>query len=309
MINVQEKIPLAPITSFRIGGSAKFYVEASTVEELREAILFAKEKKIDFYVLAGATNILVSDDGFDGLLIRMKMNTITVSNETICAEAGTPLIKIINMASEAGLSGMEKMAGIPGSIGGAIRGNAGAFGTEIVSCVKNVLAFDTEKMEVVSFENEQCDFSYRASIFKKNKNLIVISAYLELKSGKVEEIKKLVTDTIMMRASKGLHGVKSAGSFFMNPVTQNEKLLTDFEKEMGMAARNKTLPAGWVIEQAGLIGKKMGGAEVSPLHANYIVNTGEASAKDVIMLVSYIKQQVRDQFGIQLVEEVNYVGF
>ncbi|NTW27319.1 MAG: UDP-N-acetylmuramate dehydrogenase [Candidatus Moranbacteria bacterium] len=309
MIDIQENISLAPFTSFRIGGNAKFYVEIKTIEELKEALSFAKEKKLDFYVLAGGTNLLVSDNGFEGLIIRMKMNEISVEGGNIAVEAGAPLIKVINMAAEQGLTGMEKMAGVPGTLGGAIRGNAGAFGTEIKSVVKTVNAFDTEKMQLTSFNLEDCDFAYRTSIFKINKNLIVVSAVLALQQGDAQEIQKLTKDTIMKRAGNGLHGLKSAGSYFMNPTTEDEKMLTDFEKEKGVPARNKTLPAGWVIEQAGLLGKKIGGAQVSELHANYIINAGEASASDVIMLVSYIKQQVRDQFGIQLAEEVNYLGF
>lgn len=310
MIDIKENISLAPLTSFRIGGDANFYVEVATAEELKEALVFAKEKGLEFYILGSGTNLLVSDDGFGGIIIRMKMNSVIVDGEALEAQAGAALIKAINTAAQFGLSGIEKMAGIPGTVGGAVRGNAGAFGSEIKACVKSVQAFDVVKNELVIFKSDECNFAYRTSIFKENKNLIVLSVTLDLKKGDVEEVQKLTKDTIMTRASKGLHGVKSAGSYFMNPVVENEKLCADFEKEKGVAARNKTLPAGWVIEQAGLLGKKMGGAAISELHANYIVNdTGEASAKDVIMLVSYIKQQVRDQFGIQLKEEVNYLGF
>jgi UDP-N-acetylmuramate dehydrogenase len=309
MIDIKEDISLAPLTSFRIGGNAKYYIEVVSLEELKEALVFAEEKKLDFYMLGGGTNLLVSDKGFDGVIIRIKMNKITISDNVLEAEAGVPLIKAINTAAENGLSGMEKMAGIPGTVGGGARGNVGAFGTEMKSCIKTVKAFDVEKKELVSFENENCNFTYRSSIFKENKSLVVVSVVINLNKGDVSEIKKLTMDTIMMRASKGLHGVKSAGSFFMNPVTDNAKLLSDFEKEKGMVARNNTLPAGWVIEQAGLMGKEIGGAQISELHANYLINAGEASSDDVIMLESYVKQQVRDQFGIQLQEEVNYLGF
>ncbi|HBI34064.1 MAG TPA: UDP-N-acetylenolpyruvoylglucosamine reductase [Candidatus Moranbacteria bacterium] len=309
MINIQENILLAPLTSFRIGGNAKYYVEVFSVEELKEALVFAKDKKIDFYILGGGTNLLVSDNGFAGLIIKIKMNEISANDDMIDVQAGVPLIKLINTASQQGLSGLEKLAGIPGTVGGAVRGNAGAFSSEIKSCVKNVTAFDTEKMELKTFENEQCNFAYRTSIFKENKNLIVISTTLILQKGEISEIQKLVTDTIMTRSARGLNGVKSAGSYFMNPVVENEKLCQEFEKEKGVPVRNKTLPAGWVIEQAGLLGKQIGGAEVSEKHANYIINAGEATASDVIMLVSFVKQQVRDQFGIQLTEEVNYLGF
>lgn len=309
MISIQEKIPLAPLTSFRVGGDASFYVEVTSAQELKEALDFAKEKNLKYYLLGGGTNLLVSDKGFDGLVIRMKMNTVCLSDNMIEADAGVPLIKVINMAAQAGLGGMELMAGIPGSMGGAVRGNAGAYGTEICQLVKKVKAFDVEKNETIEFENDSCDFSYRFSIFKKNSNLIALSISLELTPADPKEIQEKTNATIMKRASMGLGGYKSAGSFFMNPTVENQKLKEEFEKEKGEAARNDKLPAGWVIEQAGLRGKKIGGAAVCDKHSNYIINAENATAEEVMILVSYIKQQVRDQFGIQLQEEVNYVGF
>lgn len=309
MINIQENVSLAPMTSFRVGGNAKRYCEVKTVEELQAAVQFCKENELNFYILGGGTNLLVSDKGFDGLIIRMKMNEIRIDGTLMEAEAGAPLIKAINCAATSGLAGLESLAGIPGTIGGAVRGNAGAYSSEICSAVKTVKAYDCEKNCEVVFENSSCDFSYRSSIFKKNKNLIVLSTVLELEKGNVDEIQEKTKSTIVKRASMGLHGVKSAGSYFMNPVVESEKLKQEFAKEKGVPARGDKLPAGWVIEQAGLRGKKIGGAAVSELHANYIVNDDNATSDDVMMLVSFVKQQVRDQLGIQLQEEVNYLGF
>jgi len=152
-------------------------------------------------------------------------------------------------------------------------------------------------------------FVYRSSIFKKNPNLIVISASLDLTVSNKEACQAKVKEIVLSRTSKGLQGAKSAGSYFMNPKIADEKLLQEFEREKGVPARNGVVPAGWIIEMAGLRGKTIGGAQVSEAHTNYLINTGEATAENVIMLVSFIKQQVRDQFGVQLVEEVNYLGF
>jgi UDP-N-acetylmuramate dehydrogenase len=205
---------------------------------------------------------------------------------------------------------MESLAGVPGTFGGAVRGNAGAFGTETGKFVFSVTVFDTDSLEIKEIKKKDCDFSYRSSYFKKNKNLIVLAAKLELALTSKEECQLKVKETITGRTHKGLQGVRSAGSFFMNPkVDNNPTLLEEFAKDKGMAARNNVLPAGWVIDRAGLRGKKIGGAAVSEEHANYLINLGDAKAEDVIMLVSYVKQQVRDQLGIQLQEEVNYVGF
>ena len=309
MITIQENVPLAPLTSFRVGGSALFYCEIKSLEELKEALEYAKKKNLGFYVLGGGSNLLVSDKGFNGLIIRMKNAGIRINNNILEVEAGVPLIKVINTAAAAGLAGIESLAGIPGTVGGAVRGNAGAYSSEICGVVKSVKAYDCEKDCEIVFKGPICDFSYRSSIFKKNKNLIILEATLELASGKIAEIQEKTKDVIVKRASMGLHGVKSAGSYFMNPVVTNEKLKEDFTKEKGVEPRGSKLPAGWVIDQAGLRGKKIGGAAVSELHANYIVNDQNASSDDVMMLVSYVKQQVRDQLGIQLQEEVNYLGF
>ncbi len=309
MIDVQEKVLLAPLTSFRLGGEARYFVDVKTLEELQEAVAFAKEKAVEFYVMAGGTNLLISDAGFDGLIIRMKISQAQVIYGLVDISAGTPLIKAVNFSAENGFADIEALAGVPGSFGGAIRGNAGAFGTEIGNHVDEVTALDVNTGEIVKFKKDECDFSYRSSVFKKNQNLIVLSATLKLTPADIAACKAKVMETVMGRTKKCLQGAKSAGSYFMNPKINSQELLKEFETEKGVPARNGVVPAGWIIDKAGLRGKKIGGAQVSEEHTNYIINTGDATAENVIMLVSLVKQQVRDQFGIQLVEEVNYLGF
>lgn len=310
MITVQEKVMLAPLTSFRIGGEARYLVDVRSMEELKEAILFAREKNIPFYMLAGGTNVLISDKGIDGLVIRIKMGETKCEGEILHAQAGTPLIKVINVAAEYGLSGLESMAGVPGTFGGAVRGNAGAYGTEVGKYINSVSALDSETLEMREFSREECDFSYRSSFFKKNPNYIVVSAELKLAVSTREECQAKVKEIIMNRTGKGLQGVRSAGSFFMNPkLEEGSPLLEEFAKDKGVPARGNVVPAGWVIDRMGLRGKTIGGAAVSKEHANYVVNLGDAKAEDVVMLVSFIKQQIRDEMGIQMQEEVNYVGF
>ena len=309
MLNIQEKIPLAPLTSFRIGGDALYYVEIKNEQELREALAFAQDKNIDFYILAGGSNVLFSDNGFAGLIIRPKMNEVFVDENSIEAEAGAPLIKVINNAASVGLAGIESLAGIPGTVGGAARGNAGAFGSEIGEKISSIKYFDCKTLEIKSIEAKDCDFDYRSSIFKNDSSKIILSVSLQLVKGDLGDIKRNVSETIIKRTSRGLHGVRSAGSYFMNPIVTNEKLLEEFAKENGAPSKNGKLPAGWIIDQLGIRGKQIGGAAVSEQHANYIINKQDAKAEEVIMLASYIKQQVRDKMGVQLSEEVNYVGF
>lgn len=309
MIEIRQNVLLAPMTSFHIGGNADFYAEVRTLDELKEVLEFAKEKRLDFHILGGGTNVLFSDKGFSGLVIKIKTEEIRTEGDEIGAGAGAPLLRIVTAAAEAGLSGLEPLAGIPGTLGGAVRGNAGAYGAEIREHLKNLTVFDTQTLQKKEFGKEGSEFGYRTSIFKKNKNLVIFSATFSLKKGDPIELVKKVKELFSKRNSSGLYGLKSAGSFFMNPEVSDEKLRSEFEKDTGQKLRGKTIPAGWLIDRADLRGKRMGGAAVSEKHGNFLINTGDATAEDVIILASFIKQQIRSKFGVQLQEEVSYIGF
>lgn len=309
MIEIKENVPLSPMTTFRIGGSAKYFVDVKDEKEIEEAVQFAKDKQINFCVIGGGSNILVNDKGFDGLVISLKLANISVEGKIINVDAGVALIKLVNFAAISGLSGLELLAGIPGTVGGAIRGNAGAFGGVIGNVVESVLAFDTVRQELISLTKEKCEFSYRNSFFKKNPQYIIVSARLELSYGDAVEIDEKVKATIAKRLANELSGEKSAGSYFMNPVISDEKLRNQFREEKGVEPKDEKLPSGWLIEKLDLKGKKIGGAMISEKHANYIINTGNATAEDVIMLESFVKQQVRDKLGVMLQAEVSYLGF
>lgn len=310
-MNIQKNIPLAPMTSFRIGGPAKYFVEAHGADEICEAIKYANDKNLPYFILGGGSNLLVSDNGFEGLVIKIKASEIHLDEEkqTITAEAGVSLANVVKKAAEAGLDGLQWAAGIPGTIGGAVRGNARAFGKNMAAIVKSVEVFDADEKKIKNFNNDECEFNYEGSIFKKNRNLAVILVKMKLKNGDREKIQKEIKETILKRRTVQPQGFGSAGSFFLNPVVTNEKLRKEFERERGITCKDDKLPAGWIIEQAGLRGKKIGGAMMSEKHGNFLVNTGNAKAEDVIMLSSFVKQQVRDKFGIQLESEVQLLGF
>lgn len=337
MINIQEYIPLAKYTTFRIGGPAKYFVEVKNEEELMEALQYAKDNNLEFFILGGGSNLLISDKGFDGLAIQMHNTSFMIHDTFLECGAGVPLAKAIRESISAGLIGLEWGAGIPGTIGGAVCGNAGAYNGDVGSIVDSVRVLDIENIFPAKKENQnakikmqndplrqssyeasneklkiltskECDFSYRDSLFKKNRNLIILSAVLKLQPGNKEEGEKKFKEIISGRISKHPKGF-SAGSFFVNPVVKNEKLVLEFEKETGKKSKAGKVPAPWLIERAGLKGKTIGGAKVSEEHANYIVNTGSATAEDIVMLASIIKQQVRDKFGVDLQGEVRYVGF
>ena len=298
-------------TTFRIGGPAKLYVEVSSASELVTALDRADKEHLPVYIFSGGSNILFSDRGYRGMVIRITIHGLHVRPDgSVSVGAGEALLDVIMACCEEGLSGIERLAGIPGSVGGAIYGNVGAFNTEMGSSVVSVKAFHRKTGEVKEFRRKDCQFGYRMSAFKKNRDLIVLSAELSLTTGHDSSSLIAVTREVCAeREAKHPQDVFCAGSFFMNPVIFDQKLRDEFSKDSGKVPKDSKLPAGWLIDQVGLRGKTIGHAKVSELHPNYILNTGGATAEDVLTLVSIVKQRVRDELNAQLQEEVQFVGF
>ena len=302
MLNMKENVPLAPLTTFEIGGIARYFADVRTEGDIREARAWVKEKRVPLIVWAGGSNVLVPDEGLEALVIRIVNETSSFSGTTLEADAGCNLLALIRAAAERGLGGWEKLAGIPGTIGGAVRGNAGAFGPEVKDFVVVVRAMHVDSGEVRDFDNAECDFSYRHSFFKEHPEWVILRAFFRLLPTKSEESIRTVEETISEREERHIQNVKAAGSFFVNPVAPKE-IQEMFEKEKGMKAREGRVPAGWLIEKVGLKGARVGGAEASVQHPNYLKNAGNATAKDVLVLAQKIKDAVREQFGIELKEE------
>ena len=309
MIALRENVSLAPLSTFQIGGKARYYSEASCAIELSEVFDYAEKHKLPLFVLGGGSNILFADAGFPGIVVRVVGGGIKVTGTRMEVGAGTLLFDVVKAAKEAALQGIEKLAGIPGSFGGAVRGNAGAFGTEIGDHIVSVKALDRHTGMVHEYSQAECEFVYRNSIFKKNPTLVVLSAELKLIPGDATLLERIVTETVATREAKHPQAAKCAGSFFMNPVVTDEHLLKEFEKDTGNASKDGKLPAGWLIDHVGLRGKKIGGAQVSEKHPNYLLNTGTATALDIVTLASLVKTKVRDELRIKLQEEVQFVGF
>jgi UDP-N-acetylmuramate dehydrogenase len=309
MITIQENLPLAPLTSLEIGGPARFFIQVETVAELREALLFAQRELLPFAILGGGSNLLVSDHGYDGVVIRMRLPKVTVSGERVTAEAGVDLTALVHQTAQWGLSGMESLAGIPGFVGGAVRGNAGAYGSCIGEVTETVQALHAGTLELLVLEREACNFSYRDSRFKREPDLIVVSVDLVLRRGDPEQISSKVAATIAKRTARNLQCDRSVGSFFMNPVVADPELVRSFESEQQVVCREGRIPAGWLIDRAGLRNRRVGGAMVSARHANYLINTGSASAEEMLRLARLIKSEVREAMGVELREEVSSLGF
>lgn len=333
-MEIRENVPLAPLTTFKIGGAARYFTEVKNVDEIREALAWARDHKVKHNIIAGGSNLLIPDEGLDALIIRitapiygsMGDSIYGVSGNVVEAEAGRnsqqqadsrflhespfvvnsgcDLLGLIRRSAVAGLSGWERMAGIPGTFGGAIRGNAGAFGTEMKNVIESVQALDTTTDKIVNLQNLECEFVYRSSIFKKHPKLIILSAKVALKQGNRERSERLIEETITERERRHLQNVRAAGSFFMNPVAPRE-IQELFEKEKNTKAREGRVPAGWLIEKAGMKCARVGGAVASEQHPNYIVNESNATAADVLALTEQIRREVKGKFGVILSEEVS----
>lgn len=302
-MEIRENVPLAPLTTFQIGGSARYFVEVSTESEIRDALGWARENERPFYVIAGGSNLLLPDAALEGLVIRVIGENYSFTDEGLQAEAGCNLLLLIRAAAAEGKGGWEKLAGIPGTIGGAVRGNAGAFGPEIKDFVTWVRAMNTKTEDVHEFSNAECEFDYRMSFFKKNPEWIILDVHLKLHQGDTLMVQNVIDETIAEREKRHIQNVKAAGSYFMNPVAPLH-IVNMFEEEKGVKSRGGRVPAGWLIEKAGMKGASLGGAQVSPQQANYIINeSGSATAEEVRELAQKVKDEVKAKFDVSLTEE------
>src|SRR3989338_8352874 len=301
-IQIQENVPLAPLTTFKIGGPAKYFAEAHSEEEIREALAVAHDKNIPAIIMGGGSNVLVPDNGLNALVVFISLTDFKLNGKELEAGAGCNLFSLIKEASQAGMGGWEKLAGIPGTIGGAVRGNAGAFGTEIKDFPVKIRALNSATAEIKEFQNADCDFAYLHSFFKDNPKWIIVHVQIHLRPIPTDISVYSIQETIAEREKRHLQNVQAAGSYFMNPVAPAE-IVAMFEKEKGMKSREGRVPAGWLIEKAGMKGATVGGAIASLQHPNYLVNTGGATAADVLELAQKIRDAVRAKFGIELKEE------
>lgn len=284
---IQRKVVLAPYTSFRVGGPADYFAQVGNLSELRQAISFAKTRHLDVFVLGKGTNLLVSDKGFRGLVIKLskEFSKILVEGEEVVAGGATQLALVSSAAARNSLSGLEWAAGIPGTVGGAVKMNAGAHGFSISDVIKSILIFDVESESLKKLWRHEAGFSYRSSNIEQSE--IVLEATFLLKSGDSERIKKMIESYFRERKSKQPIQQRTAGSVFKNPPG-------DF--------------AGRMIEACGLKGLRIGDAGISEIHANFIVNYGNASAEDIYNLIKKVQQEVYDRFQVMLEPEIVFLG-
>lgn len=307
---VLENEPLSELTTLRIGGPAKYYYEASYSDDLIRAAETAKELGLEYVLIGAGSNILVSDQGFDGLVIHAVNNNMRLQGEKLYVEAGVMNAQVAKETINAGLTGLEWLATIPGTIGGAIYGNAGCFGHSIKDVVTKVDVYRNGAKKRLG--KKECQFGYRDSIFKKS-NDIILSAELILKESTKEDGLKRMEEYVMKRKASQPLGQLCAGCTFKNYKFNDEKDIEKLKSKVKDIPKEflttRIIPAGWLIEQVDGKGMELGNLIVSDVHANYIINNGKATADEYIMLISKIKMLVRDELGIQLKEEIQLIGF
>lgn len=289
---IQKDVLLKNYTTFKIGGPAKYFFVAKNKEDLISAIKVAKKFNLPFFILGGGSNVLVADGGYDGVVIKMENGKLKIKNynkkfKIICG-AGYLLRNLVSKSLEFGATGLEWAAGIPGTVGGAIYGNAGAFGSSMADLVKSVEVFDITESRIINYELGDCKFGYRDSIFKRKKNLVILSVEFQLKKGNKKEIRNKMKECLDYRKKNHPLEFSSAGSIFKNP---------------------PKCSAAELIEKCGLKGKRIGNVKISEKHANFIINLGNGRAKDVRKLINLAKKRVKNKFGIKLKEEIQYLGF
>ncbi len=286
--NIKYNEPMRLHTTAKIGGNADVLVTPESVDEIVKVISFARRNNIPVTVIGNGSKIIVSDDGIEGIVIKIghKMSRVVIENEYIYAEAGATMPAVAVKAKQASLSGFEFACGIPGTIGGGIKMNAGAYGSEIKDVLVSCQYLD-EDLNIVVKKNEELGFDYRESLFIHNTNFVILTAVFKLKKENIEVIEEKMNKNITARKEKQPLDFPNAGSTFRRP---------------------QGYFVGKLIDDANLRGYTIGDAQVSEKHAGFIVNKGNATCKDVHSLVSYIQQQIKEKFNVSLKPELEFIG-
>lgn len=287
--NLYYDEPMAKHTSFKIGGPADVFIKVDNIEELKETLDLSKQNQIPLTIIGNGSNLLVTDKGIRGITAKLNLKDIEIKNENnkqiIKVDAGVPVGLLAQKLLKEEITGFEELSGIPGTIGGAVIMNAGAHGKELKDILKKVTAMDYNG-NIHEFANEECQFSYRNSRFQKEK-YIILQATLELEKGNSTEIKEKMDEYMQFRKQKQPIEYPNAGSTFK---------------------RGEDFVTAKLIDEAGLKGYKVGGAQVSKKHAGFIVNVDNATAKDVIELTDYIKEKIEEKFGKKINLEIQIIG-
>ncbi len=305
--------PMSKHTNMRIGGPAELYLTATDADELADAVEMANKETIPFYVFGGGSNLLVSDEGYKGLIIQIGFRDVKVREKTVIVDAGAITSAVARQSVTEGLEGLEWAGTLPGTIGGAVYGNSGCWGGEMKDVVVTVDAIKLADNKRVVYPNAQCRFGYRDSLFKHEPH-IILRATLGLKTATdPASVKARMDEYAAQRKQSQPFTESSAGCMFKNFTFQDEseleRLKNDVKEIPPEMLAKKSISAGWLVAQIGMKGERIGDAEISDKHGNFILNLGNARAQDVLMLTSKAKMKIRDEYNIMLEDEVELVGF
>ena len=305
-VEVRANVALAEYTRFGLGGAARWLVESWNKDAFLEAMAIAHASSEPSVVLGGGTNLIVADQGFPGIVLRYRASGITKSNGSVSVEAGADLQALVDFAIEQGLAGLHTMTRIPGWVGAALYGNAGAYGHSINEFVTRVEYAEGSHVRLLS--NRECQFAYRESIFKKCKGWIILAAELTMPEGPPEDLRRRAAEIQSIRDAKYPPTMRCAGSIFKNC------LLAQLPASAASVLPEKIIiedkvPSAWFLEQVGAKGMRRGDIQVAHYHANLLYNDGVGTSADVHALIDELKHRVMDSFGFELEEEVQYVGF
>jgi len=297
---------LSQHTRFGIGGPAAVYAEVGSEDSFRDVLRLLRDNQVSYTVVGDGTNLIVSDKGFPGVVLRLITREIARDGALVLAQAGASLQTLVDYSIQNGLRGLETLTGIPGSVGAAVYGNAGAYGHSIDERVRQVRFFDGSS--VSTFRPEECQFRYRESVFKQRKDWFIFSVALHLDSAPPEELRKSADAILKIRLEKYPPTMKCAGSIFKNLILAE---LPEAVREQvpERVIREGKVASAYFLEQIGAKGMRLGGIQVADYHANLIYNTGDGTARELCLLIGELKSRVRKHFGLELEEEVQYVGF
>ena len=282
---IKTEEPMSKHTTFKVGGNAEIFVKIDEIQDLEYVLQIIKQENIPMYVIGNGSNILVKDNGIRGIVLSIEFDNIEIKENEVIAGAGVKLIALSYKCAKCGLTGLEFASGIPGTIGGAVRMNAGAYGNEMSNVIVETVYMDMEG-NIHTISNKEHDFSYRKSIFSKNKN-IILQTKLKLEKGDENEIKSKMDELKKSRDEKQPLEFFSAGSTFK---------------------RGEDFITSKLIDEAGLKGYRVGDAEVSTKHAGFIINKGNAKAKDILDVIEYVKTKVKEKFGKDIELEIEIIG-
>lgn len=305
-VSVSEGELLSEHTRFGIGGPAGLYVEAASEAGFAATLRLVQSSGVSYCVIGAGTNLVVSDDGFDGIVLRFTGDRVSNAGTVVHAQAGGELQALVDHCIANGLRGMETMTGIPGSVGAAIYGNAGAYGHSIDERVACVRFLDSDALR--TFSGAECRFHYRESIFKQHKDWIILGVELQMTPAPSAELRQTADEILKIRLAKYPASMKCAGSIFKNLIVA--ELDESVRREIpDRVVREGKAPSAYFLEQVGAKGMRCGGMRVADYHANLIYNDGGGTASELCGLIRQLKSRVRARFGLGLEEEVQYVGF